>query len=854
MNSGFLLRFLGALDSKPSHIEGLVAACRELEAEPSSEFARILRSSDLDLSMQLDRLDAAEWRILEDRDRSFGQATIHRSLEFVDELYPRELSSQLAAQVFLRTSRTAIPEVRQALHGRAYLVAPLRIREIALAGRRLTCAIPRSARLTRADVSAAPTSHTMRSALGNFRFGREILSFLRHWSELDDSARPSEWVTSADLLRAGLGRGAEQRLSDWLLGAGISMVELVRAQPEEPRAGEVHGFPFSEQASEVLDYLLWSSSLANQAPTVDRLMISSLLVSESWLAGVLRSITGPAINLPLLFIRSGNPQGLTTEEVFAVVRLGDEGHVLGSSPVAGDLSPECANRLLLESVLKPAFDDRARLLNFFRDEENVTIAPAMTTDPFLTGDAVDLFQLLSRRSFRSGESPALTHESLRLAWNDRPRQTGAGRWAYQQYQSLVMGPLTSRQDAAIAMGACQRTSLGRQLIGRISHRSSDVEELHTAGDALLCFKSARIAHSLASGVLPHRYFRHPSDVALSICGGPDEFLIAAGTKDWSATESFTLSSPAAVRLWSAIRDAVIRDDSQTRRSALLELAEAIRLPSFAPRLRNADVEFTAVAPFDNFLVDIALREVCHPRSITQRVFGGGPGHWQGSYPRLAMAGGQRIVIGDPSSTLHGAAHEAAALSSVLQAELIAGPLILRAHVVRALEASTERPQLLHFTGHGVSGLVTADGEIASGVIAADGEVVTLGAIREASMPRVLVTSACDVGTTPPIAGATGWMTTAVSAGAAYVVAPSVPVTDRGSLVFMLILYDKWSHGLHLEDAMQKTIDLGSMPKDLLQQWHSVAPPKVRDVGTAWIRGSAAADVQFGMGCFLLSTF
>jgi hypothetical protein len=850
----YIQQFLEAIDSDGTQQERFVRACDLLHHQQSSEYSRLLRAMDVNIGPALNRLGLhPTWKIVKAKDGPISAEFLRRCFEFVDPRYPHELSSQVVGQVLLRATSGALEQVRTALSGRVLLPSPIMVQEIAESVRQVTAAVALSTGLQRPH-TVSVGGHL--APLPQSRFWRETVRSLHHWLTLDDAVHYSKWIGSFDLLRAALGRGAVQRISRWLRGVGLSLIDVARAYQYEHLASEsTFGLPVSKPVAYIHKILMRLAALSDQAITVDHVILASLSVPSSGLACYVRATFGSATNLPLLYLRSAAPQGISREQAMWLVAVGDMVTTRAPSIVNGDMSLDRFHRLFTWSDSFPGFNAHRRIAAYLDAGDALSEGPMIKLSPFRTGDVVELLLVLSRE-----RAHARTHDfpedvALERAYEREADLHGGGEWAYEKFLTIFRSCPRPRLEARQALAWSQPSPLSLTTLGQLGggYTAEELARLHEL-DPASAHSAVCLAHALASGVRPGILRPRRGVVHLFVGGTDGDHLIGLLGLNRSEVNRFQLDQSAALRLWAEVRRASLDKDPSGTHDALCTAAELIGIDRWSDLLEGRDVEITATPPFDSLFLDQVVRSVSRPRSIVHRVFGGGPGRWQGEFRKLRRAGGQRLVVADPSASLDGATAEAEAVAQVLGAESIGGPDVLRSTVIRALEESDARPQILHFAGHGVSGLVQQDGRMVSGVVAADSEAVTIEAMGELSIPRVLVASACDVGATPPVAESVGWATAAVSSGAAYSIAPGLPVHDAAALVFMLLTYDSWCRGVHLESAVSETTLLAGEPALLFDRWAAIVQDDgLRQIGIDWLRSMTAQEIANAMSLFLLAS-
>ncbi|MFD8220709.1 CHAT domain-containing protein [Streptomyces sp. NPDC059697] len=857
MADGHLEDFLAVLGRGGSQRQAFVAAFDLLHGRPSSEFSRIADAVDIHLGRTLGALDiSAKWRIVDAPEDAVAPTVLLRMLRFVDRELPHELSSQLVAQVALRTSWAALDQIRMALGGHVQLPNPNRIMEIAVSARRITCAVPVCAGMPSRGRTCEAVAEPDAADLRGFQFGHQVLRAMRHQLDVNARVDRAAWLESTDLMRAAVGRGADQRIARWFQGLGFGIFDFARAPADEERAGEtLHGLPVSMPAMAVHQVLMWLARLSGQAPSTDRVLLACLATSDSYLARRVRAIVGDGCNLPLLYIRTARPPGLSVEEAQWLIQVGDADSRPSPSPMAYDLSPTAFSRLRNQALNDLGFDAASRLTAYYlADGPAFTHAPHVDPAPFQTGDALALAEQLDDKRNLLRRGAARFDDVLNRSFAQEVKFGRGKEWAYRAFLALHSTDPAARLNARLALAACQPGPAALRELAAIGVATS-ADELQSLGRSgpMSAYTAVAVAHALDNGVRPYPALRHRGVVHLHVGGTDGDFHSGIAAADQADGHRFTLSAAQAHGIWTAVREAARAHRTDLLHQRFLEIADLTGIARWQHLLNGALVDFTAMRPFDSFLLERAIRAVAKPAGLVHRVFGAGPGRWQGQFEFLQRSGGQRIVVADPSESLRGAAAEAQALAQVADAHIIGGSSVLRSTVVRSLEVERARPQLLHFAGHGLSGLALSDGSLASGVLAGDREAVTVEAIGDISMPRVLVASACDVGSTPPSASARGWATSAIARGSAYSVAAGVPVDDAAALVFMVLVYRSWREGTHLESAMSDVTQLSGSPSRLLAQWRAAVP--LDDVGKAgvdFIRGSSSQDIDHNMKSFLLA--
>jgi CHAT domain len=857
MLRSYLGLFVDVLHGSEEQVAGLISACRTLEEQPACEFARIMRAVAIEPADLLSNTKIpAGWAILPgaaDAD-AFARHVLFGALHFVDPDHPCEQSSSLAAQVLLRTAPGSLPQVRRALAWRAVLPQVRVAISIARSAERLTAAVPLSVGLPQAgdpfDVVSARSGPSREFQ----RFVEELIIALRFYRELDPMTRDGEHIGSREYLRAALGRAGDHRTNLWLRGLGISMFDLLRVDhPEAATDAEIAGIPVSDTVWRIHCVATSMAQRAHQAISLERVIFASLATPHSWLAARARAVFGPAVNLPLLYLRTASPPGISLVEARALIRLGDHQCRPAPFPTAADTPVARLDRLRETAAVAPAFlRSRERFDRYMQSGDVMPTSPGSRMAPFRTGDAVELMT-----AARTGcQWREITRDEIRAlvdaaALNDDSSEA----WCRTRYRGLAASDPHERLQARLDLSACQTSSTGLRLLAKLgTHCREDTLALADAGDAHSAFTATRVAHSLESGVRPPVDVRATSEIRLFIGGGPERYVFGAIYDQSTHLHSIRLSEREAVTLWSRLRREGESRDRGRFRDALREAADAIGVREVCSHLTGRNVSITTVAPFDSLLLPQIVRSMARPATVTHRVFGLARGRWQGTMGHLGAAGGSRIVVSDPSATLRGARHEADLVAELIGADVIGGPWVLRAHLLRALEAGETSPQILHFAGHGVSGLIESSGALATGVLASDGEALTIESIANAAMPRILVASACDVGAGPPTPEATNWTTQAIAHGAAYSLSPPIPVEDGGAFVYMTLLYANWRRGGHLESIVGELALLGHDPRQLRKRWQAEQLPEPALArGLTWLAGAGAADVEVAMSVFTLAS-
>jgi hypothetical protein len=862
-SKSYLQQFLEVLDQEGSQQEVFIRACDLLHAVAGSEYSRIVRACHLDIGKALASLDQlAGWKIIDPGELPISAGVRDRCLEFVDPDFPQELSSQVVPQLLLRAAPASLTQIRKALSTRVITPSPTMVIGIAESVRRITEAVPLATalpaerwRLRWLEPVDIPQS----------RFWSQTIGALRFHLSLDRPLR-GDCVDSFDLLRAALGRGADLRISSWFDGLGLGYIERGRIRTGEVLSDDDSlGLRASQPVFQILNTLKQMAAISNIAPNADRVILASLLVEDSGLCRHIRSLFGASLNLPLLYLRSGAPQGLGKQEADWIVAMGDRPATPGPSAVAGDVDSARLRRLWTVAQFSPGFDADLRLAIYINNTgPSLAIGPNVPDAPLRTGDALTMQGLLD--VIRDHQSNAADAEATASAFRkssradlDKVRDLEMRRghdslWGYTQFAALLDGDVPARLEARKRLAWSQPGPASLQALGWLGGAPSvdELDRLWTS-DPVLAFEAVAVSHALSNGVRPYVV---PADAAVArlyVGGVGGTYMAGLLTSDGVFKSTFELDREAAIQSWADIRSALSAGPADTR-AALRSLASRIGLDEWSRQLDDARIEVTAMAPFGNFLLDQAVRAVSRPRSVLHRVFGGGPGRWQGSFTALQRAGGDRFVVADPTASLTVATAEAEAVAAALDAQLIGGTQVLRATVMRTLQASDRRPQILHFAGHGQSNLVREDGKITSGVIAADGEAVTIDAMTGVAVPRLVVASACDVGAVPPVEEAVGWSTAALARGAAYAVAAGLPVSDTGATVFMMLTYCGWRSGMHLESAIARTTLMGGNPSQMKSAWLAdVQDSGIRKIGMNWLSGHSAAEIEFEMGLFLLSS-
>ncbi|MEU9978914.1 CHAT domain-containing protein [Streptomyces sp. NPDC051014] len=850
MTSGYLRRFIETLDAAPTQRDGLADAVETLRSESASEFSRCLRGQCIDVVASLRGVRHPEWKIVPNDQLPFGGAVLRRCHAFLDAGQEGELSSALLAQVMFRTHAQSLSSLA-VLRSTNFLPPPLRVRDIADLTRRVTAGVAQSYGL---PVDPASLDEPEEASDGSRSDFESILTdSIARWASLPARIRGGDLLGSAALVSTALGRGADQRISHWLQAIGLNMIDFARVEAtEHPSDEQIGGVPVTREAAAVWRTARWLSVLGGQALSTDRIILASLAVPSSHLATHLTGQFGLSVNLPLLYLRTALPPGLSLPEAQWLIPRGDAAVVPGPTHAAGDVCLRRARRLLGEARQQPGFDVLRRLEAFARHNTPTTDFPDRD-QAFLTGDAAAVDRLL-RATARAQPTPGASLDRLLDIARPAARNPEGGEyWSYDRYKTLAGPDLEAAYSARRDLAACQPGPLGLRTLAHIGPAPDRLGGLFP-GSPVSAVDAVGVAHCLDAGVQPHPPLPRRDTVRLVIGGAHGRHVLGVVARDGHRHVEFELPEPRALRAWQAMRRPAREGRWGDVTPAMAEGAALIGLDRVASLLDDADVEFTVMRPFDGFLVDQLIRSVATPRSVIHRVFGARTGTWAGDYRLLRRAGGTPLVIDDPSVSLTAAQPEAVAIADILGATRIGGRGVRRSTVLRLLEAAKARPPLIHFTGHGLNGLVGPSGEIASGVVAASNEVVGIESIATACMPRVVVASTCDVGATPPTAGARAWSTAAIACGASYSLAPGLPVDDTSALVFTVLVARRWADGAHLEEAVASVCRLGRSPSELLDAWVNAAPDvPVQRMGTAWIRERSAVQISHCMSAFTLST-
>jgi hypothetical protein len=850
MTASFTRRFVDLLDTATSQRDALADAVEALQAERASEFSRCLSGLCIDVVDSLRTVKIPGWKIVADDQLPFSEAVLSRCRQFTNAEQEPEFSSALLAQVLFRANSHSLTQL-MVLRSNNVLPSPIMVRDITELARQVTAGIAQSYGLPVDPESLDEAEETGDDSPSDFEL--ILANAARSWAALPAEIRGSDVLGSAPLVRMALGRGADQRIGRWLQAIGLNMIDFSRVEASElPADEEIGGVPVTQEAAAVWRTARWLSALSRQALSTDRIILASLAVPSSYLATHLSGLFGLAVNLPLLYLRTALPPGISQPEAQWLIPQGDANVAPGPTDAAEDLCLHRALRLLGEARQQPGFDALRRLEAFSQHNSPTRDFP-LGDHPFLTGDAAAVERLL-RSTARS--QPAEEAAVSRLLETVRPaarNPQGGEYWSYGQYRTLAGRDLGAAYIARRQLATCQLGPLGLRTLARLGPGTGQVGALlDEAPDVAV--DAVGVAHCLESGVQPYPPRLGGDTVRLVIGGANGHFALAVVTRDAHRHVEFDLHEPQAMKAWQAMRRPAKGGRWADVADAMREGAALIGLDSMVDLLNDADVEFTVVRPFDGFIVDQLIRSVATPRSVIHRVFGARAGTWAGDFRLLLRAGGTPLVVDDPSGTLAAAQPEAVAIGSILGATRIGGRGVTRATVLRLLEAASTRPSLIHFTGHGLSGLVGPSGEIASGVVAASDEAVGIASIAAAFMPRVIVASTCDVGATPPVASASAWSTAAIANGASYSLAPGLPIDDTSALVFTVLVARRWADGEHLEKAVAAVSRLGRSPSDLLTVWVNAAPDvPIQQIGTQWIRERSAVQISHSMSAFTLST-
>ncbi|MGC4795622.1 CHAT domain-containing protein [Micromonospora saelicesensis] len=840
MSVGFFGRFVDGLDTAASQQEALANAVEALEAAEVSEFSRCLRSWCLEVSGPLRAADLPGWKIVPDAELPFSKAVVERSHRYLNAEQEAEFSSAVLAQLLFRSNSKALTQVGLMLRSMSELPAAAVVQEVAEAARRVTEGVAQSYALP-ADRATVDGISDLPDSFVPSPFEGEVSAAIEGWTGLPSQVRGSDILGSGPLVRLAIGRGADQRTSRWLKAVGLNMIDFSRVQvAEQPSGVSIAGVAVSQPALEIWNAARWLSVLGQQALSTDRIILAALTTPASHLATYLTGMFGPAVNLPLLYLRTATPPGISKPEAQWLIAQGDANARPGPSDVTGDLCARRVARLQAQAEIEPGFDAVHRLRAFAEHNEPNNDFPLRDLS-FVIGDAAGVARILRSAQHSSGSADA-----------DIRRPDGEPWWSFSRYQELLGSDLGAAYLARRQLAACQLGPLGLRTLASLGPSSGRIGEL-LGDDPELAIDAVSVAHCLEAGVRPYPPLPLDDTVRLSIGGTAGRYALAVAARQGHRHVAFELSAGQAILLWQAMRRPALAGDWANVAEAMRAAAAAIGIDQVAALLNGRDVEFTVVRPFDGFMIDQMIRAVSNPRSIVHRVFGARAGQWAGHYAVLRRAGGTPLVIDDPSDSLASAKPEAVAVGSLLGATRIGGAAVRRVTVLRMLEAETARPPVIHFTGHGRTGLVGANGDIASGVIAASDEAVGVASLAQANMPRVVIASACDVGATPPIDRATAWSTSAIALGASYTLAPGLPVDDTSALVFAVLVARQWSAGVHLEAAVAAVCALGRSPAELLTAWDVAAPDvPIRRIGRTWIRQRTSIEIAHCMAAFSLS--
>jgi hypothetical protein len=637
--------------------------------------------------------------------------------------------------------------------------------------------------------------------------------------------------------------GAEYRVSVWLQGLGYNSIDIVRGDLPADVEASHSGEELSSRATAMVNVAHRLGQLARQVPELDRIMLAGLVTPDSfpWRQAV--AAVGRGVNLPLLYLRSARPASLTREEAEWLVALGDQQADRDALPLVGDVSVERFANLRLEAhSTTRAYDAAERLRGFIRAGGSLPVAAAPTKDMALramqtgglryfalaTGDVCDAEQGI-RETFASGQhSETETIQSTRSVF-DRLRSADPAE------------RLVAREQLA----AIQPDRLSRRLLLDLQPSlASDCVRAAEDRDAGRLWRLVRLQLALGTGFPPGPRVPHSSRVRVCIGGGPTEFGCAILGNNQGVTWRFSTSNAQLLAEWVKVRQAALGGNPTVLHERLEALACTLGFTEHASMLSGSAIDLFVVPPFDALFVDLAIRSVSRPSSITYRVAGGIWGTWQQSLSALEQNGGRKVFVADPTASLAGARLEAEWLAAETGGEVVTGRAANRARVVRSLEADYDPAQLLHFTGHGASGVINADGEVEAAVVVGQGEFLRTSALADHGVPRVLITAACDVGAVPPAGATRGWHRSAIIAGVGYSVASSIPIADAGALAFSLMLYHNWRESDHLELAVARTSALGTSPEELRDALRdTIANDQARNWALQWLKDATSADVK-----------
>jgi CHAT domain len=826
--------------------DNLIAAADVLVAQRASEYSRALRSLGIDFSAAL-RAAPDGWRPDARNPGNLASTVMVSAIAFTRDLGVPDASSAALVHALLRSHAEAVPQMRLVANGYQPMPALTRMKIVA----RATTAVTRAAALSWAlppsgQVEAVGIDMTAIRGFAATAFGSEVLGRARRQWRRPDHLGP---LSSKQLLRAALALGSDQRIATWLQALGLHPIDISRGDTVETHSESLDDavgptLPIlTLPALQIVGVAQSLASMADQSPDVDRLLLAALVTPGSFVWREAVDTVGTGVNLPLLFIRSGRPSSLTRDETALLVAVGDAQADLSAAPMVGDLAKDRIANLALEAAsVTRGYDSAERL-------RRCTVAAGEFPTPVAEDDE------FAARAVRTGglryfalasEAGRSTQQSINdvFAAADLP-QTPAVKATRTLFDQLVSEEPVARLEARENLAAVQPDRVSRHLL--MSLRPSLAEDCVVAasdGDARRLRRLLRLQLTLGAGEPPPMRGLLRGWASLCIGGGPAEFGCALASDDGDVTWGFSASSGALLGHWRRIRLAALGNAPENLQSQLIDLAEALGLARHASLLNGAAVDLLVVPPFDALFVDLAIRAISQPRAVTYRVLGGGWGIWQRSLLALERSGGRKLFVADPTASLRDAQLEAEWLAAETGGEVVTGAAANRARVVRSLEAEHHPLQLLHFTGHGVSGIVDADGHVESAVVVGGGEVLTTSALAGNGVPRVLIASACDIGALPPMDETRGWHRSAIAAGVGYSVAASIPIADAGALAFALMLYRQWQRSDNLEIALAQTIALGQAPTELREALtQGVSADEARKSALRWLGEASAADVQ-----------
>lgn len=835
----------------------ILEACGRLERTRSSEFSRALSSLGLDITQALQRTPP-NWHPRGDATKeSFPAKVLVDAYRFTPDCKSPEASSASLVHVLLR-ARSSLAEVRRVVASNNYLPPLVTIQAVTSATARLTRQSVLSTFIAgMPDTGRGPLSHTGRELgrLADTAFGKQL--GLRVTGTMR-ATRRSGPATSADLVRGALALGSDQRVSDWLRSTGLNEIDWIRDLPApEPLSGQALGdYELTVPALRLLATTQKIAESSAQAPNTDRVILATLITEGSFLEAHLRQILGPSINLPLLYIRSARPGGLTREEALALVRAGDTLCEEGPQPLVGDVSRDRMSNLQLEaSTMTPGYEAMRRLDNWGRlwgepaDEHDI---PGPLEQGFTTG-ALDAF---GKWFLAEVPGQQFNPESFAMAILRESRSrdsTGSAGDVSKLMMNLFTGDITGRNAARKVLARTQASATGLALLGLVDDKIAvDYVARAQADDPQGVLELVRHDTQLRHLRPAHNFKPARTTVSLAIGGNFGSWAFAVVSPSLNHAWTSTLDENALWDAWSQMRGASAVGSAELA-DAALDFARLLGLDRVQRAFDEAHVNLYVVPPFDSIFLDMAVRAVARPRSVAYRILGGTNATWQGSLRNLARTNGHRIFVEDPTRTLNAARQEGACLARVTGGDVISGEGASRARVLRALDASRGIPQLLHFAGHGVSGLTDTQDRLVSGVVVAEHEVITADMIREAGLPRVIIASACDLACLPPLPDARGWHASLIGAGAGYSVAACLPVPDAGALTFSLALHLMWKRVDNLELAVAKTIALGTQPEALVALLHESPDQNAYTYAAEWVANCRDRDLERVFTSFSLAT-